>query len=274
MATTTRSPDSLSRAWTGPPGRSIRYGLFARIGDWWCAIRDARTRVADLLVKAGGDFDQRLVSQADPLSADPFPPGPRTRVWSTPHTVYLSQLGRGMAEKELIRYKAEIAGHLVALRQAQAKRDATEVKLATALERLASIQPLTQDELTRRVSGEERTATAVLQGRRQREHSERRSVAENEVRQLRATLSDLAVEVAKLSEPVRIRFQVAQARVGMIDAYVRRRCAFYLTRLVRKHPEGTEIGPLLRSDWPEHPAWATREISPDVEQTPALGGGE
>jgi hypothetical protein len=100
--------------------------------------------------------------------------------------------------------------------------------------------------------------------RRMREFTERRAAAEAEVKRWSAELTGHDLAVAELSEPVRMRFEVAKHRAELIDAYVWRRRASYLTWLVRKHADGSKASSLLRSGWPERPAWAARTTSPDL----------
>jgi hypothetical protein len=199
------------------------------------------------------------IDLGSPAEAEPGKTG-----WATPRTVFLGQLGRGRAEREWARCQAEVADLLIQLTQARAKRDSALRLLKTAEERLEQLADPTAEDLRAKVSGEENTDEAVRAGRRTREFAERRRAVEAEVNQVRAAVTEHDVEIARLSEPVRIRFEVAHTRAMMIDAYVRRRCAAYLTRLVHKHPDGHRIGPLIRSGWPERPSWAARELSPDT----------
>jgi hypothetical protein len=54
----------------------------------------------------------------------------------------------------------------------------------------------------------------------------------------------------------------------MVDAYVKRRSAAYLTRLIRKHPQGSQLNHLLGAARSELPAWTSGERSPDVGDLP------
>lgn len=249
------------RDWTRDEGRGVRYGFFARLGDWWCATRDARTVLPKLIVPA-----------ADEEGA-PAPGEREGMAWGTPRTVFLGQLGRGWVEKEWIRYQAAIADHLIALKQAQARRDLAVDSLETAEQRLAGLTPPQGAELTKKVSGEQQTRDEIVAGRRMAEYVERRAKVENEVNTLRTKLAESEVETARLFETVRIRFEVAQARAQMIGAYVRRRCASYLTRLVRKHPDGQEIFLLTASQWRDLPAWVARDLPAELQPAPATVGG-
>jgi hypothetical protein len=255
------------RQWTRRPARAIPYGPFARLSDWRCASRDARAGAPETLAPADAHAAETPHIELGPQAEA----APGMTGWATPRTVFLGQLGRGRAEREWARYQAEVADLLIQLTQARAKRDSALRLLKIAEERLHHLADPTAEDLRAKVSGEEDTDEAVRAGRRMREFAERRRAVEAEVNQVRAAVTEHDVEIARLSEPVRIRFEVARTRAMMIDAYVRRRCAAYLTRLVHKHPDGHRIGPLIRSSWPERPSWAARELPPDIAPDVAPG---
>ena len=98
------------------------------------------------------------------------------------------------------------------------------------------------------------------------DHADRRRAAEELVQRLSRQVAGHEATIAQLSEPVRLRFEVARTRADLIDAYVRRRRAYYLSRLVRRHSEAGQMRPLIRSDWPERPAWTTQRVSPDLSE--------
>lgn len=195
--------------------------------------------------------------------------------WETAHTIFLGQLGRGRAEKEWLHYRREIAGHLILLAQARADRDTARRQLEHARQHLASLTPPDDGELTARRSGEQQTDKSVVRARRIRAYTERRHAAEASVQRFSAQVAECEVAVARLSEPIRLRFEVAKTRAEMIDAYVRRRRASYLTRLVRTQPEAARTGSIIRSDWPERPGWMARTVSPDLAEpgTPGTQAG-
>jgi hypothetical protein len=119
-------------------------------------------------------------------------------------------------------------------------------------------------ELKARKAGEQETDDTVVQARRMLDFTRRRQAAEAGIQQLRAQVAGHEAGVARLSEPVRIRFEVAKTRAELIDAYVRRRRAHYFGRLVRKHSGPARVEWLIQDDWPERPPWATSDISPDL----------
>jgi hypothetical protein len=267
------SVDERTRQWVKRPDHALPYGPFARLADWWSAGRDARIALTNLLVPIGPDEKASVSSPAEPQA------GPGRTLWGTPHTVLLGQLGRGRAEKEWLRYKAEIADQLIQLRQAQAKRDAASRQLTTAQTEFDAMREPGDAQLKVRVSGEERTDPTVVANRRLGEHRAQLRTKEAALTHARAEVARYEAEMAVLGEPVKIRFEVAQTRAEMVDAYVRRRCASYLRRLTRKHADATKIGPLVRADWPERPSWTTWELSPDLasfrspDQRPPSAGG-
>jgi len=81
-----------------------------------------------------------------------------------------------------------------------------------------------------------------------------------------------AAEITRLEEQIRIRLRVTQRRASMIEAYVRRRCAAYLTWLVRRHPEGARLNHLMRPRWPEQIDWARTSLGPDLPTNVARAG--
>jgi len=246
-----------TRPWTKRARRAIPYGPFARLGDWLAARRDARVALPSLLVA-------HEEGTAGTPAAGAVP-------WETPWTMFLGQLGRGRAEKEWLHYRKEIVDHLISLARARADRDAARRQLEQAQEQLARLTPPSDAELTVRRSGEQDTPEAVVRARRMRAHTEQRRAAEASVQQLRVRVDEHESAVARLSEPIRLRFEVAKTRAELIDAYVRRRRASYLTRLVRTQSGEAPSSSIIRSDWPERPWWMARTISPDLANPDAPG---
>ena len=250
------------RAWTARPAEAIRYGIFARISDWLCAGRDAKAGLSVLLVPV-----QTAAGAATPISA-PADGGPSTdratARWGTPRTLYLNQLGRGLADREWTMFQAEVADLQVALTTAQAELASATEEIARLRAELDEMPRPTDPELTVRLGGETDTDIEVVRERRMAAYNARRAAVEAEINRLQSVVAAKRVEVARLAKPVKIRFQVAQNRADMIEAYVRRRCAAYLTRLVRKHPDGQRIADMVRPDWPGRPAWSVGDLSLDL----------
>ncbi|MGI9004468.1 MAG: hypothetical protein ACR2GH_22930 [Pseudonocardia sp.] len=177
------------------------------------------------------------------------------RVWGTPRTIFLGQLGRGRAEREWICYQAETADLQVARAQAAAQRDVARSRVTAVQEQLKSLGEQLPEGRPAVAAGEENADESVRAGRRQREHTTRQQALQAEIQEGRNATEEAEVEFARLDEQIRIRREVAEIQVAMIEAYVRRRCSAYLTRLVRKHPDSERIGSLLRSGWTEQPSW-------------------
>jgi hypothetical protein len=234
-----------TKQWTRRVRAAIIYTLFARLADWWCAVRD-----------------QRLVL--------PEAPVPGQAAWDTPRMAFLRQLGRGRAEKEWLHYRRDVASYLDLRAEARAARDAARRQLAMAQARLGELKPPDDQELKARKSGE--TADeSVVAARRMRAYHLRKQEAQTRVEQLTAELAGHEASLARLGEPIRVRFEVAKTRADLIDAYIGRRHAHYLTRLTRKHPEASRLGLLTRPDWPDRPSWTALAVSPDLADIPAPG---
>lgn len=100
-------------------------------------------------------------------------------------------------------------------------------------------------------------------------------VARHEAALRDATARRDEAEIAYREEQIKIGLRVAQRRAAMIESYVRRRCAAYLTRLVRKHPDGARLNELMRPRWPDQTDWARANLGPEpptgVARTGVLG---
>ncbi|BCB84748.1 hypothetical protein [Phytohabitans suffuscus] len=176
--------DKRSTTWTRPSTPSIRYGLFARVSDWWCGGRDGRKGIPS-------------------VPEDARPGTPRAEL-STPRMMFLGQLGVGRIEEEWITFQIEATGIEAALRDATARGD--------------------------------------------------------------------DAEIARLEEQIKVGLRVTQRRASMIEAHVRRRCAAYLTRLVRRHPDGARLNHLMRPRWPDHVDWARTSLGPELPTGVARAG--
>ncbi|WP_328458404.1 hypothetical protein [Amycolatopsis sp. NBC_00438] len=230
--------------------RPLRYGPMARTSDWLCAGRDGRAGLPEVVQPA--------------IPPSPEAGGENAAPWTTPRTVFLGQLGRGRAEAEWLLYQKDVAESQVRLTRVRANRGTAARDLAAAEQRLADLAEPTEEELRTRTSGEERTDGSVLVARRRRDHTDRRVRLEQEVARIRGTLTECDIEIAELRERIRVRFERARTGADLIGAYVQRRCAAYLTRLVRKHPEGKQVGALVRSGWHDRPRWSTWDSPPEL----------
>jgi hypothetical protein len=85
-------------------------------------------------------------------------------------------------------------------------------------------------------------------------------------------LETASAEIAWMEEQIKVRLRVTQRRASMIEAHVRRRCAAYLTRLVRVHPEGARLNHLMRPHWPDQIDWARASLGPQLPTSVATAG--
>jgi hypothetical protein len=222
--------------WTKRPGKAIPYGVGARFSDWWCAGRDAKVAVK-------GTEDEAV---------------------TTPRMIVLGQLGRGWAEKAWMRHQADTSATRLRLTEVRARRAGGADELAKATTRLSGLAEPTDEQLKARANGEERTPDDIRAARRLGEHARHRQGLRAEVTRLRAELAEHDAEIARLEEVLRTRFESVRTQARIIEAHIRRRRAAYLTRLVRKHKKGQELGLLLRPDWDERPEWSVWTAAPGL----------
>ena len=245
-----KSVERRTKLWT-KRGGSIRYRWYERFGDWWCASRDAKAGTPATPAPSGPD-SPRLpsIAMTTVVTSDQA-----TMRWGTPRTVALGQLARARAEREWVLFQADTADLQIDRAQAQARW-----KTATALLQSTTTDLKAQDELTNTKAptsapGEENASVEVIQGRRAAEHQARLQKLRSQKQHAQDTIDEAVMAMARLDEQIGIRRAVAEVRVAMIEAYVRRRCSAYLNRLIRTHPEGKRLGSLVRSDWEQRPSW-------------------
>ena len=214
----------------------VPYGPLARTVDWLSAGRDAALDV-DALV--GGEA-------------------------GTPRMALLNQSGLHQVEQEWLRYKASVADTLAQLVAARARRNGAAAALQRALAELDRVTEPSEEQLGTRLGGEERTAVGVIRDRRLAEH-QRRCVAQTaQSQELRDELGRADVEVTRLTELVQHRFELAQAHAAAILSYAFHRRLAYLSRLLRRHPDGRQLGRSLRADVVGRPEWTIADRSPDL----------
>lgn len=159
-------------------------------------------------------------------------PGTPLAELTTPRMMFLGQLGVGRIEKVWIAYQIEVAALEAELKECSARRDALAVEFGEAGQRLP------------------------------------RDV----VHTLAARVEEAEAEVARVEEQIKIGLRVTQRRASMIEAHVRRRCAAYLTRLVRAHPDGARLNDLMRPRWPDQVDWARASLGPPLSAPVARAG--
>jgi hypothetical protein len=245
-----KSVEKRTKLWT-KRGGSIRYRWHERLGDWWCASRDA---------KAG--------TPATPVPPEPGSPGlPSIALgtthadgrgptrWGTPRTVALGQLARARAEREWVLFQADAADLQIDRAQAEARCKTATALLASKAAELTEAEQQPDDKAPTPAPGEESAPVDVIRSRRAAEHEARLQKLRSQRQQAQDTIDEAVVAMARLDEQIRIRRAVAEVRVAMIEAYVRCRCSAYLNRLLRTHPDGKRLGSLVRSDWTQRPSW-------------------
>jgi hypothetical protein len=201
--------DKRSKTWTKPSAPSLRYGLFARFSDWWCASRDGRKGI--------------------PSVPEDARPGTSPAELTTPRMMFLGQLGVGRIEQVWSAYQVEVATLEAELRECLARRDALAAEFGEA-------------------------------ERRDRVHT------------LAARVEAAEAEVVRVEEQIKVGLRVTQRHASMIEAFVRRRCAAYLTRLVRVHPDGARLNHLMRPRWPDQIDWARASLGPQLPAPVARAG--
>jgi hypothetical protein len=246
--TNDKEVDRRSRQWTTRFKSTIPYGPFARISDWWCATRDARKGLPAL----------------PPDDWEEPPPGEAGAELGTPRMMFLGQSALIRIEKEWIVFQAEIADLEAVLRDLMSRQQTLSAELSDARARLSKAESAKPD-VHSRVAGEERTDESIVQQRRTADLAKRHDRASAAVKQLTDEIDGVNSQIARISEQLRIRLRVAQRRAAMIEAHSRRRCAAYLTRLVRRHPDGVRLNELLRPRWPEQPEWARAQWNPETD---------
>lgn len=220
---------------------NIVYGPVARATDWWCAGQDAKVDVESLLGRSAGP----------------------------PRMALLQHDGMCRVEQEWLRYKEDVTDQLYQLASARARQAAAVSALAVAERQLRDGAQPTEEQLTRRVGGEERTTVGVIRDRRLAEHRRASEGNAGTVRELREELAEATGLVARLADQVQARFELAQAHASAVYAYVFHRRLVYLSRLIRRHPDGKRIGQFVRADVVERPQWTVAARSPDLRE---LGG--
>lgn len=211
-----------------PPRRPIRYGPFARLGDWWNATRDGKAALSDVA--------------ADPPLTPTFELHSRTYEDRSRHEW-----------KEVLVATAQAAARSAVL---EAEIGETEQAVLLVEKRLDAMPDLSDAELTQRRSGETDTDPGVVRARRSREHGRVRGQLQRDLDDLRGRLPGLRVEREQVRRTIRIRETVGAVRIARLHAHTQRRLAAYERRLVRVHPEGARLVPLLAPHHPTLPEWA------------------
>ncbi len=223
----------------------LRYWIWQRISDRLVGRRDARA-LAD-------------TGEQPPLTST------TTQRLPFPREEVIAQFGQQRVEKvrsQLEADTAEAQEQLSHLRQAQRTAQQRAIELGKRLE--TEFDP--SGKVDERRQGEEAATLEVVRARRSRELALRRDAVAAEVTACRQEEARAAAEIARLEGLIDSRESVARAQEAMIDAYVRRRQATYLTRIWRDSPHArlTVIGAAPRRLQQSRP---TKGIAADREES-------
>jgi hypothetical protein len=232
-AGTTRIPPPTASGGGAPPYTPAR-----RFADWHRARADGRAGLPGL----------------EPGR----PPG-------TPTLEELAQDFLARSHRERLRLDVELAPLLESEAGLVARIEQTELAAGRAQERLAGWPVLLgDDQLGLRRGGESGTADDVVRSRRAREYDALRRPLVEELERLRRTAAAAYEELARLRAAVRAREIVGATRVRRLHAQAMRRISAYERHLVRHHPAGDRVGPLLAAQHPRIPGWVFAAEDPSV----------
>ena len=190
----------------------------------------------------------------------------------TPTLEELAQDFLARSHRERLRLDVELTPLLESEAGLVARIEQTEIAATRAAERLADWPALlADDQLALRRGGEARTADDVVRSRRAREYAALRRPVLEEVERLRRTVAAAHEELARVRAAVRAREIVGATRVRRLHAQAMRRISAYERHLVRHHPAGDRVGPLLAAQHPRIPGWVFAAEDPSVlpgEATP------
>lgn len=119
--------------------------------------------------------------------------------------------------------------------------------------------PLTEQQLTRRLAGEQDLPETLIRQRRQTTHD--RAIKASRAAQLAAqqAVDALLSEQAQLCARRQNRAEITSSRVLRYGDFIRRQAALYRRALVRKHPDREALAHEWRTDLCPSPEWATPE---------------
>ncbi len=194
----------------------------------------------------------------------------------TPTLEELAQDFLARSHRERLRLDVELAPLLESEAALVARIEQTGLAAGRAEERLAGWPVLLgDDQLGLRRGGEARTADDVVRSRRAREYEAMRRPLVEEVERLRRTAAAAHEELARVRAAVRAREIVGATRVRRLHAQAMRRISAYERHLVRHHPAGDRVGPLLAAQHPRIPGWVFAaedpSVPPGTASTPPTG---
>jgi hypothetical protein len=183
----------------------------------------------------------------------------------TPTLEELAQDFLARSHRERLRLDVELAPLLESEAGLVARIEQIELAAGRAEERLDAWPVLlADDQLTLRRGGESRTADDVVRSRRAREYEALRRPLVEELERLRRSAAAAYEELARVRAAVRAREIVGATRVRRLHAQAMRRISAYERHLVRHHPAGDRVGPLLAAQHPRIPGWVFAAEDPSV----------
>jgi hypothetical protein len=183
----------------------------------------------------------------------------------TPTLEELAQDFLARSHRERLRLDVELAPLLESEAGLVARIEQTELAAGRAEERVGDWPVLlADDQLALRRGGESGTADDVVRSRRAREYDAMRRPLVDEVERLRRSVATAHEELARVRAAVRAREIVGATRVRRLHAQAMRRISAYERHLVRHHPAGDRVGPLLAAQHPRIPGWVFAAEDPSV----------
>ena len=232
-----RKPDPLAGN-ASSPRLPTRYGPFARLADWWHATRDGKVGLPAI--------DTGLPGTGPSGTGPPLTPTFEAHSHTYQDRCYHEQ------QKMIVR-TAELGDREARINARIAEAEQAMLLVEKRLE--AYPEKPTTGELEDRRSGESTTDIAIVRLRRSREHAARRSPLVDEAVGLRTELQSLRVELEQTRQGILTCKTLCAVRIHRLHAHTMRRLACYQRRLVRVHPEGARLVPLLAPHYPQLAGW-------------------
>jgi hypothetical protein len=156
-------------------------------------------------------------------------------------------------------------------RDTRSRIDRLEADLATARTVLAEVTTRVPDPAAAppRRYGEQERAQALVKERRQNEYDREFDTAHRRVAGLAAELADARGQLAALAERIAARPRTGYHELLRLRATTTEELAIYQKSLIRRHPDGERLRPLLDTSMPELPGWATAPAAEAEERNGA-----
>ncbi|MEV7042118.1 hypothetical protein [Amycolatopsis sp. NPDC051061] len=217
--------------------KALRYGPVARLADRRAGRQDGKSGFPALPVE-------------NEFAATPY------------HGVRQHHLNV-FAARELLRQEEDIHPLVRRREELEGEIAGAEEKAADARARLAAVPAVPPEvELTRRNAVESGVDEQLVRTRRQREHDRRRNPLVQEEQRAAEQARALHVELARLLGAIVARKRLTTARIQLHHEHAQRRCRTYERHLVRRHPDGGALIPLLELGRPRLPSWVHEPETP------------